>query len=137
MAAKYKAKTTTSKTKKMSVREFKAWLSGVEEMQPEGWFPDVEQWKKIRDKISTLDETNVEDIPRKGMPAQAPVRDVVGSRPPQVSQFPHRPNVGEGLNPPIISPVHMPAIPPGPSALSDGKTPNLDTSKEPYKSPFV
>lgn len=45
---------TKKSTKKITMAEFKAWLEGVEELQPEGWFPNAEQWKRIREKISTV-----------------------------------------------------------------------------------
>ena len=35
----------------ITVKEFKMWLQGVEEMQPDGWSPDQRQWAKIRAKI--------------------------------------------------------------------------------------
>ena len=45
------------KNKKVSLKEFKAWLEGVEEMQPEDWHPTPEQWRVIREKINTIVET--------------------------------------------------------------------------------
>lgn len=46
--------------KKISLREFRAWLQGVEELQPEDWHPDHEQWKKIRNKIDNIVEEEPE-----------------------------------------------------------------------------
>lgn len=48
-----------SKTKKQSKKnitfeEFKAWLSGVEDLQPDDWSPTKEQWQIIRDKIDSI-----------------------------------------------------------------------------------
>lgn len=63
-------KSTPSKNKKKSVtlNEFRAWLSGVEEMQPDDWHPDLGQWRIIREKIdcvignsSTIREQHNED----------------------------------------------------------------------------
>lgn len=42
------------KTTGYTVEQFKAWLDGIEEMQPKNWAPDAEQWKTIRKKINTL-----------------------------------------------------------------------------------
>lgn len=40
--------------KKLSLNEFRAWLSGVEEMQPEDWTPNANQWRTIRSKIEEV-----------------------------------------------------------------------------------
>lgn len=42
---------------------FKAWLSGVEEMQGPDWTPSPEQWKKIRDKIENIEEEVPQAVP--------------------------------------------------------------------------
>lgn len=42
--------------KKITVNEFKNWLSGVTDFQPEDWSPDLNQWKKILAKIEELDD---------------------------------------------------------------------------------
>lgn len=42
--------------KGITIKEFKMWLEGVEEMQPEGWTPDARQWKRIREKLETIEE---------------------------------------------------------------------------------
>lgn len=49
--------TKTSYKKKISMLEFRAWLQGVEELQPKDWTPTAEQWKLIRNKIDTIDST--------------------------------------------------------------------------------
>ncbi len=43
---------------KQPLKEFKAWLQGVEELQPDDWCPNVEQWQLIRDKINGIVEEN-------------------------------------------------------------------------------
>jgi hypothetical protein len=51
-------KASTSKTsskKKITLSEFKAWLQGIEEIQPPGWSPTAEQWTMIRKKIDTIE----------------------------------------------------------------------------------
>lgn len=42
--------------KRISLSEFRAWLSGVEDMQPNNWSPTKEQWKTIREKIELISE---------------------------------------------------------------------------------
>lgn len=50
---------TEEKTKTISLKEFKMWLEGVEEMQADGWVPDARQWQRIRDKIDSIKEEQV------------------------------------------------------------------------------
>lgn len=45
-----------TRKKKQTLAEFRAWLSGVEELQPEGWAPDAAQWVLIREKINNISE---------------------------------------------------------------------------------
>lgn len=40
-----------------SLALFKAWLAGIEEMQGEDWHPNAEQWKRIKDKLMSVEET--------------------------------------------------------------------------------
>jgi hypothetical protein len=40
----------------ITVSDFKNWLSGVRDFQPEDWVPNLDQWNKILDKIEQLDE---------------------------------------------------------------------------------
>jgi hypothetical protein len=54
----------------VSVNEFKNWLDGVLDFQPEGWSPNAEQWEKIKNKIDQLEDTVVERQPAPAAPAQ-------------------------------------------------------------------
>lgn len=57
-----KKKVTTTKRrnkKKQTLAEFKAWMEGVEELQPDDWCPNAEQWKTIREKIKGIVEEKV------------------------------------------------------------------------------
>lgn len=45
----------------IDIDTFKAWLSGVEDMQGDDWTPTAEQWKKIRSKINLLTVTEYDD----------------------------------------------------------------------------
>lgn len=108
--------------RQISLNEFRAWLSGVEEMQAEDWHPDLTQWRIIREKIDliiikTSRQQNTEDDDQEEV---QPRRRV---------QF-------EG--PSSIASVMMPPGGP-PSAFSltaEGalKTPSLDTSAGGYAS---
>ena len=40
----------------LTIKEFKMWLRGVEEMQPDGWSPSQQQWARIREKIDSIEE---------------------------------------------------------------------------------
>lgn len=46
----------TKRAKKQTLAEFRAWLAGVEELQPADWAPDATQWALIRDKINHVIE---------------------------------------------------------------------------------
>jgi len=45
-----------SNQKKLTIPEFKAWLDGLSDIQPEDWAPDLNQWKKIKLKIQSLED---------------------------------------------------------------------------------
>lgn len=40
-----------------SLALFKAWLSGIEEMQGDDWVPNIEQWKRIKEKLMAIEES--------------------------------------------------------------------------------
>lgn len=50
------------KTKQITLAEFRAWLEGVEELQPKSWVPDATQWKLIRNKIKCIIEPEPERV---------------------------------------------------------------------------
>ena len=67
------AKRTTKRQskKEYTLTEFKAWLEGIEEMQPADWAPDVRQWKTIREKLLNIVEEVVEvEVPAPVQPQQ-------------------------------------------------------------------
>lgn len=47
----------------ISVREFRMWLQGVEEMQDAGWTPTTQQWAKIREKIDSIRDMAIPETP--------------------------------------------------------------------------
>jgi hypothetical protein len=58
-----------SEDKKVSVSEFKNWLDGVLDFQPEDWVPDRGQWEKILNKIKQLDENTSQPARAAPVPA--------------------------------------------------------------------
>lgn len=124
-----------ARKKKITLKEFKAWLEGVEELQPKDWSPNVDQWKLIRDKIVQIKEEKVE------VPVQKEVQPQPQSQP--AAQ-------------PVYTPP--PAFPPPPSAVPAGeidmtpearklleggrpdaptRTPDIDTTGGEYSSTFT
>lgn len=85
-------KRRSSKDQTITVSEFKQWLSGVEDMQPTGWVPNEEQWKKIRAKIASLSEDVFEEIVQPA-PAPQPVyhQPVPAYAPPHPTYVPMQP----------------------------------------------
>ena len=62
----------------ITVKEFKMWLQGVEEMQDEDWSPTYTQWVKIREKIDILSEDVVSHAPVAPVSVnQAPPKPVI------------------------------------------------------------
>ncbi len=126
--------------KQMTLRDFKQWLAGVEEMQGEEWVPSKEQWMKIREKIDSISEMNTGHnvIQRDHYP--------VAPAPHQPVQYPSAPPAGSNLD--GAQPMQRPFIPPQPARLppamvtsADGTgkavTPNIDTSDGSYNSLFT
>jgi hypothetical protein len=133
------------KTKLISIKEFKMWLQGVEEMQSDGWAPDARQWTRIREKIDQVDDTSTQQ------PVYAP-RNFEAAFPPMNT---NPPVAGGGSAVPAPSNLNVatpPARPPRTAMTSSGlpvslasgnasvpvKTPNIDTSHgKPYDSSFA
>lgn len=121
----------------ITVKEFKMWLQGVEEMQPDGWSPDQRQWAKIRAKIDIITEAeSIEPVPAKYATPYIAPRFGPDAAPS---------NAGAQ---PVTAPVMPRALPvqptqlAGPFASGDGqtpvKTPNIDTGVgKPYESSFA
>lgn len=121
---------TSGPIKKLSLNEFRAWLSGVEEMQSDDWTPDHTQWRRIRAKIDEIVEgrgggnfsTSSSDVNDEPMPRALRTAGA-SSLTPTAMQTPL-----STLPPPTFMNT---------SDLKEGarlKTPNVDTSKQPYAS---
>lgn len=129
--------------KKYTLAEFKAWLEGVEEIQENDWYPNLSQWKMIRERIGAI----VEPPPIiKQVPVE-PTRQHVPMRP--------RPeHVAVPTTLPVVTGDTIPVAPdmtPAAKAALMGKlpneiatdpthgskTPNIDTMSGNYESTFT
>jgi hypothetical protein len=68
---------------KVSVNEFKNWLDGVLDFQPDDWVPDAEQWEKILNKINQLDDTEKQVTVSQPMPEKQPPAQGLGQQQPK------------------------------------------------------
>lgn len=130
MARKPKDKETN---KEITLSEFKAWLQGVEDMQPDNWAPSKDQWARIREKIDLIIEG--EPVSRMNVP-----RPVVPNAPLPARLAPAQPFVP--VDQTALAPVVLPEKPnvPNPANLVQGNkllTPNIDTSDGNYDSMFA
>lgn len=111
-----------------TLKEFQAWLDGVEELQAKGWTPDKQQWAKIRKRIA-----NIVEEPVPVMPTMNPML-VHGATPPY--------GPGPAAPTPMMpgpAPIPDYDISPAAQALltgATGKTPDVDASAGPVNSPF-
>jgi len=106
--------------KKYTLKEFQAWLNGIEEIQPDDWHPDLEQWKLIRERMDNIItevrekivEVEVEVQPPHVMYPAAPI-----STPPVYPPI--------DTPPPLIPPVIVPAnnMTPAAAAALQGEMP--------------
>lgn len=115
--------------KKITLEQFRAWLEGVEEMQEEGWAPDVRQWTKIRSRIDNIESTPVQQaVPQQVMHAPQPFTPPASSAFDQVKpQSTPAPRVDMSSNAPIAN---------DPSGKMPVKTPDIDTTTGEYESAF-
>ena len=51
-----------TQTTTITIKEFRMWLQGVEEMQDAAWVPSPTQWQRIREKIDTIRD----EVPQAG-----------------------------------------------------------------------
>ena len=124
-----------SDEKKITVKEFRMWLEGVEEMQEADWTPTPSQWSRIREKINTItdeapQQTYTQPTFRAGPSMAAPTMN------PNMPAVPAGPSMLGGV---------APAMPVAPQAPQHGlfgaggkvKTPDIDTQGKPYESSFA
>lgn len=132
MASKKKTKKKTQKTS--TLVEFRAWLEGVEEMQGDDWVPTTEQWKRIRNKIDSIEDSIIASIP--------PITPVT-----PIPPEPRYPTIQQGAPESSFDSMALPQTqlaPPAPmnpntpmaSGTGNVKTPDIDTSSGEYTSAF-
>lgn len=132
---------TRKRKQKQTLKEFRAWLQGVEELQPENWSPNSDQWKLIRDKIDGI-------VVEKQIVEKIINNSVTTSPQPALRALPAAPAVGvpAGMVPPPpasgVPPADVQMTPAArqmlnPSASEKAKTPDMDTSDGNVSSPFA
>lgn len=122
------------KTKKCTLSEFRAWLSGVEEMQPTDWIPNKDQWLLIRSKIDSIMEEEIQHIVQQQIPQGSINRQVQQES--NIQAYSNIPPLPPVSNVPIEYELSQEA-----QVLLYGKggthkTPNLDTSDGTYRTSF-
>lgn len=147
---------------KISVKEFKAMIHGMDLLGGDEWAPNIEQWKRIRTMISNLeDEPAVVVTGPTSVPAMssAPTRPVSVPSVEQPTAVPSSHNPLENDNPGFMAPAPPSSIPSGPVTMGQSssglapvprpsppkprvdekgtiKTPDIDTS-DGYNSSYV
>lgn len=122
---------------KQTLREFRAWLEGVEELQPENWSPNRDQWARIRERIDGIKE---EPVPAPAEPAAvqpaataAPAQNPVMYQQPAMMAPPVPGGVPAGQV--EMTPEARRMLNPGTGAKA--KTPDIDTSDGNVESSFA
>ena len=129
----------TDNTQKITIKEFRMWLQGVEEMQDTAWVPNPTQWQRIREKINSIGEevavqASVQLMPPQQIapPVSTPGNDypVRMATPGLLSVVPSSPSM------PVSGPSHgLFATPETPQMPI--RTPNIDTTNGQYQSTFA
>lgn len=133
MARKSKDKEAS---KEISLAEFKAWLQGVEDMQPDNWAPSKEQWARIREKIDLILEGEVPVSRQNATRPVAPTVPLPARLPPAQPFVPVDQSSLAPVNMTLPEKVHVP----NPANLLQGNkliTPTIDTSNGNYDSMFA
>lgn len=122
---------TKKRKQKQTLREFRAWLQGVEELQPDNWSPDRDQWHLIRDRIDGI--IVEKKVVEKAIPAGFS-GNLNHQKPPEGYQ--PAPQVGGLPNAEVdMTPAARQML--YPAAGEKAVTPNIDTSDGHVESPFA
>lgn len=118
---------------RMTIQEFRYWLEGVEEMQPDDWSPDSRQWARIREKLETIsDSLPTPTLQLAHRTTDYPDQQSIPERYQGPMQF-AAPGLGSGIAPPSTNTLFGNADNPD----SPARTPNIDTSGGTYNPAFV
>lgn len=148
------AKRTTKRQskKEYTLTEFKAWLEGIEEMQPTNWAPDQNQWATIREKLMNIVEEVVEVEAPSAPNVPMPAGPIPRAQPSQMPPAGMQPPPGPPPNIPMTSALDSANVEMTPAAAAalkgnlptnmvpgpDGKlkTPDMDTTDGNFNSTF-
>ena len=122
-------------TPSITIKEFRMWLEGVEEMQEEGWVPDAKQWARIRTKINSIEDA---PLPKR---TEAQVPQYNTYNPNEVAPSGYIPEPFQIPTTVLANPASgglpgMGNAPAFPGGLVTTKTPDIDTSVGGYVSKF-
>lgn len=113
----------------LSLSEFKAWLDGVEEMQPKDWAPNRAQWSTIRKKIDMIVESEIS-----GTDAVQPAPQQMQHTP---QPAPHQYQTSLSQNPSATIAPKPNSLQPAGNQPGSLKTPDIDTTSGNYESSFT
>lgn len=121
----------------ITLKEFKMWLQGVEEMQDSAWVPNPTQWQRIREKINTIEEVTQPAV------QQGPVQQYSPIPGHAIQHVQADVYSGQAMVPQSTIPSGPPSPPPhslfgAPDNIAmPARTPNIDTTNGQYSSHFV
>lgn len=140
------AKRTTKRQskKQYTLSEFKAWLEGIEELQPADWAPDATQWKTIRNKLLNIVEPEPVEYAEPQEPAYVPshIPPQQPFQPPQPGGFGQSalasPEIPDSITPAAQAALSgkLPSEMVPSTATGNLKTPDIDTSDGSYVASF-
>lgn len=129
----------------ITIKEFRMWLQGVEEMQDAAWVPNPTQWRRIREKIDTI--VDAEPVQQQAPIQQAPQQVNYGYPVPPTG-IPLGNDIPVQAGPSGLAAT--PRLPPMPTSPPPGglfatpeaptipvRTPNIDTTNGNYQSSFA
>ena len=131
---------------KITIKEFRMWLQGVEEMQDPAWVPNPTQWQRIREKINTIEDEPETVVVHQPVVHQAPqvAYPVPPTGVPLGNEIPGVPAGPSSLASAPYPVASLPATPPpgGLFATPEApnmpvRTPNIDTTNGQYQSSFA
>lgn len=128
---------------KITIKEFRMWLQGVEEMQDPAWVPNPTQWLRIREKINTIDDEPDTVVVHQQQPVHQqmsypvpPTGVPLGNDLPGIPAGPSSLMVPQYPSMPVSPPPGgLFATPEAPSMPV--RTPNIDTTNGNYQSTFA
>lgn len=145
-------KKTVKKPKPVTLSEFKAWLEGIEELQPEGWHPDADQWELVRNKMLSIIEPdydgyyeapapqqnfNSQPAERYQQPAVQEMPQIIPGPPPMSSALPTDVQPAQiSMTPAARAAMSGKPLPGTPGPDGKVRTPNIDTSNGHYTTSF-